>query len=81
MEVCHRSHKRKVLEVSFNLHTLNDLGAQRLPPAFPYATGKDLDFKLMVLGHVRELARRGAPMSRYFMQLAAEAKAAAPQAQ
>eukprot|EP00965_Chrysotila_dentata_P013321 440673-Pleurochrysis_carterae.AAC.1 len=63
MEVRHRSHKRKVLEASFNLYTLNDLGAQRRPPAFQYVTGKDLEFKLMVLGHVRELARRGAPMS------------------
>eukprot|EP00965_Chrysotila_dentata_P007500 243891-Pleurochrysis_carterae.AAC.1 len=51
IEVCSRSHNRKVLEVSFNLQTLNDLNGQRLPPDFAYMVGKDVCFRRMALGH------------------------------
>eukprot|EP00965_Chrysotila_dentata_P176943 5843727-Pleurochrysis_carterae.AAC.1 len=55
IEVCSRSYGRQVLEVTFNLQTLDDLDAQRLPPAFPYATGKDHAFRQLALRHIRAM--------------------------
>eukprot|EP00965_Chrysotila_dentata_P247160 6207580-Pleurochrysis_carterae.AAC.2 len=70
VEVCRRSHGRMVAEVTFNIQTLSDLDAQRLPPAFSYAVGMDRTFRLLALRHVQQLARAGHAVSPLFRSLA-----------
>ena len=70
MEDCSRSYGRRVLEVSFNVATLNDLDGLRLPPHFHYGVGMDLLFKEMMLEHVRGLYSSGHKISQAFSRLA-----------
>ena len=70
IEDCTRSYNRRVLSVSFNVCTLNDLDGQKLPPHFQYETGLDFDFKLLALRDVRGMKRYGHPVSPAFMALA-----------
>ena len=70
VELCHREHGKLVLEVSFNLSIINDLGLQTLPPKMPYALGMDVLFQERAKNHLKRLHHQQAKMSAAFMLLA-----------
>ena len=71
VELCHRKHKKLVLEVSFNLSIYNDLDAQTLSPLMPYETGMDEVLKRRAKNHLKKMRGRGESMSESFSALAA----------
>ena len=62
VELCHREHGKLVLEVSFNLSIINDLGLQTLPPKMPYALGMDVLFQERAKNHLKRLHHQQAKM-------------------
>ena len=68
-ELCQRSHDRLILEVTCNLMTYNEQGILKLPPNFPYGNDAAQTFISEVRRATKELAYRGAPLTKRFRDL------------
>ena len=65
-----RKHGKLVLELSWNLSILNDLGAMTLSPVVTYQTGMDVVLERRALNHLKRMRTRNLPMSTAFHDLA-----------